>query len=121
MIWSKWTAFDKTWVATGEVADYRRRARTLRDVAAWSDGQVNLTGDGEPERVAAASVTANMFSSLGVAPLLGRTFTPQEDVPNGPKVVVARLRRSGSAGMAAIRRSSAARSRSTARPTRWSA
>src|SRR4249919_2622394 len=74
MIWSKWTAFDKTWVATGEVVDYRRRARTLQDVAAWSDGQVNLTGSGDPERVAAASVTANIFSVLGVSPELGRTF-----------------------------------------------
>ena len=51
MIWSKWTAFDKTWVATGEVVDYRRRSQTLAEVAAWGDGQVNLTGDGEPERV----------------------------------------------------------------------
>ena len=88
MIWSKWTAFDKTWVATGEVADYRRRARTLRDVAAWSDGQVNLTGDGEPERVAAASVTASTFPVLGVEARLGRTFSAGEDVPNGPRVVV---------------------------------
>src|SRR5215217_5800752 len=45
MIWSRWTAFDKTWVATGEVNDYRRRASTLAEVAAWSDGQVNLTSD----------------------------------------------------------------------------
>ena len=88
MIWSKWTAFDKTWVAAGEVADYRRRARTLRDVAAWSDGQVNLTGDGEPERVAAASVTASTFPVLGVEARLGRTFSAGEDVPNGPRVVV---------------------------------
>src|SRR6186713_1168929 len=73
MIWSRWTAFDKTWVATGEVVDYRRRAKTLAEVAAWSDGQVNLTGDGDPERVAAAGVTANLFATLGVAPLLGRT------------------------------------------------
>src|SRR5262245_14788885 len=41
MIWSKWTAFDKTWVSTGEVVDYRRRSRTLSEVAAWGDGQVN--------------------------------------------------------------------------------
>src|SRR5215204_2786943 len=67
MIWSKWTAFDKTWVATGEVVDYRRRAQTLSEVAAWGEGQVNLTGDGDPERVSAASVTANLFSTLGVA------------------------------------------------------
>ena len=88
MIWSKWTAFDKTWVSTGEVVDYRRRAQTLSEVAAWGDGQVNLTGDGDPERVAAGSVTANVFSTLGVAPLLGRTFTAAQDVPNGPRVVV---------------------------------
>jgi predicted permease len=88
MIWSRWTAFDKTWVAEGEVVDYRRRAQTLAEVAAWSDGQVNLTGDGEPERVSAAEVTANVFSTLGVKALFGRVFTAAEDVPNGPDVVV---------------------------------
>jgi putative ABC transport system permease protein len=88
MIWSRWTAFDKTWVASGELMDYRRRARTLEQVAAWADGQVNITGDGDPERVAAGGVTANTFSTFGVRPLFGRTFTAQEDVPNGPNVVV---------------------------------
>ena len=88
MIWSKWTSFDKTWVASGEVVDYKKRSRTLSDVAAWSDGQVNLTGDGEPERVAAANVTANLFPVLGVQPMIGRVFTGSEDVPNGPNVVV---------------------------------
>jgi putative ABC transport system permease protein len=88
MIWSKWTAFDKTWVASGEVVDYRRRARTLSEVAAWSDGQVNLSGHGDPERVAAGSVTANTFTTLGVAPLIGRTFTGAEDVPGGPRLVL---------------------------------
>jgi putative ABC transport system permease protein len=88
MIWSRWTAFDKTWVAEGEVVDYRKRARTLQEVAAWGDAQVNLTGSGEPERVAAAFVSANIFSTLGVSPLVGRTFTAREDVPKGPDVVV---------------------------------
>jgi predicted permease len=88
MIWSKWTAFDKTWVASGEVNDYRRRSQTLASVAAWSDGQINLTGDGEPERVTYAQVTANLFDTLGVATSAGRTFTTQEDVPNGPDLVV---------------------------------
>jgi len=88
MIWSKWTAFDKTWVAEGEVVDYRTRSRTLQEVAAWGEGQVNLTGDGEPERVASARVSANTFSTLGVAPMIGRTFTAKEDLPNGPRLVV---------------------------------
>ena len=88
LIWSKWTAFDKTWVSTGEVVDYRRRSRTLSEVATWSDGQVNLTGDGDPERLAAGSVSANTFTTLGASALIGRTFTTAEDVPNGPALVV---------------------------------
>ena len=88
MIWSRWTAFDKTWVSDGEVNGYRKESRTLADVGAWDDGQVNLTGDGEPERVSAGTVTANLFSVLGVSPIKGRVFTPQEDVPNGPRVVI---------------------------------
>ncbi len=88
MIWSKWTAFDKTWVSTGEVVDYRRRSTTLAEVAAWSEGQVNLTGGGEPERLPAGSVTANLFTTLGVTAQLGRTFSAAEDLPNGPRVVL---------------------------------
>jgi predicted permease len=88
MIWSRWTAFEKTWVSDGEVNGYRGESRTLAEVGAWDDGQVNLTGDGDPERVSAGSVTANLFSVLGVAPIRGRVFTPQEDVPNGPRVAM---------------------------------
>jgi putative ABC transport system permease protein len=88
MIWSRWTAFDKTWVSEGEVNDYRKENHTLADIGAWDDGQVNLTGDGEPERVSAGGVTANLFSVLGAVPIRGRVFTPQEDVPNGPKVAI---------------------------------
>jgi putative ABC transport system permease protein len=88
MIWSRWTAFEKTWVSDGEVNGYRKESRTLADVGAWDDGQVNLTGDGEPERVAAGSVTANLFAVLGARPIRGRTFNTQEDVPNGPRVAI---------------------------------
>jgi len=88
MIWSRWTAFDKTWVSDGEVNGYRKESRTLAEVGAWGDGQVNLTGDGEPERVSAGSVTANLFAVLGATPIRGRTFSSQEDVPNGPRVAI---------------------------------
>jgi putative ABC transport system permease protein len=88
MIWSRWSAFDKTWVSDGEVNGYRTESRTLQDVAAWEDGQVNLTGNGEPERVPYGGVTANVFSVLGVEPIRGRVFTPEEDTPNGPQVAI---------------------------------
>lgn len=78
MVWSRWDAFDKTWVSPAEVIDYRERCRTLLSVAAWGTGQVNLTGDGDPVRVGAARVTANTFETLGAAPLMGRGFTEDE-------------------------------------------
>jgi predicted permease len=88
MIWSKWNAFDKTWVSEGEIVDYRRRSQTLSAIAGWDEGQINLTGDGEPERVPYALVSSNIFSTLGVGPVLGRVFSAQEDLPNGPRLVV---------------------------------
>ena len=88
MVWSRWTAFDKTWLADGEVLEYGRRMTTVQGVAAWGSGQVNVTGEGEPERVGYAQATANLFEALGATPLLGRPFSAQEDLPNGPRVAV---------------------------------
>jgi predicted permease len=49
---------------------------------------LNLTGDGDPERVSAARVTANYFTVLGAAPELGRTFAAGEDREGHDHVVV---------------------------------
>jgi predicted permease len=89
MVWSRWNAFDKTWVADGEVMDYRRLVPSLESVAAWDAGEANLTGGGsEPVRVGTAAVTANTFTTLGARPLLGRGFTEEEDRPGGAPVAV---------------------------------
>jgi putative ABC transport system permease protein len=88
MIWSAWVDFDKTWLASGEVQSYRRRARSFRSIAAWDEDQANLGGQGEPERVRIGRTTANLFETLGVKPLIGRTFAEAEDLPNGPPVAV---------------------------------
>ena len=87
-IWSKWVSFDKTWLSTQEIADYRNFAKTMTEIAGWSTGQQNLTGDGEPVRIGVGFVTANTFNVLGTRPLIGRTFTVAEDLPNGPPVVL---------------------------------
>jgi putative ABC transport system permease protein len=88
LIWSKWISFDKTWLSDQEIVDYRNMSRTLTAVAGWTTGQQNLTGDGEPVRVGVGFVTANVFDVLGTRPLAGRTFTAEEDRPNGPPVAV---------------------------------
>jgi putative ABC transport system permease protein len=88
LIWSRWVAFDKTWLSEQEVVDYRTESRTLSAVAAWDTAQQNLTGDGDPIRVGVGRVTANAFEVLGSRPILGRGIMPAEDVPNGPPVAV---------------------------------
>jgi predicted permease len=51
-------------------------------------GGVNLAGDGLPEFVPARRVSVDFFRALGVAPVLGRSFTPEEDRNGGAKVAV---------------------------------
>ncbi len=88
MIWSKWSNFDKTWLSEAEYLEYREQPQ-FRDVASFANfGQFTLTGDGEPESVDRAFITANLLETLGVRPLLGRTFTAEEDIPGGPDVVM---------------------------------
>src|SRR6267378_6793862 len=73
-------------VTAPDFIDWRAGSRTL-DLAAMTTYNANLTGIAEPERVTAARVTANYFAVLGVRPLLGRVFTPDEE-PEAPHVVV---------------------------------
>jgi predicted permease len=88
MVWSRWTAFQKTWVADAEVFDYRRMCPSFESVAAWGSGHASLTGDGEPVRVGMAAITANAFETLGARPYLGRAFSAEEDLPGGAPIAV---------------------------------
>ncbi len=49
---------------------------------------MNLSSDGLPEQVKTIHVSQNYFHLFGVSPIMGRTFTHDEDMPNGPKVAL---------------------------------
>ena len=59
--------------------DYRDRTHDFESVAVENGWNVNLTGKGDPERLAGTKVSALFFPTLGVAPLHGRLFRPDED------------------------------------------
>ena len=88
MVWSKWVSFEKTWVSSQEVFDYRELARTMSDVAFWANTFHNLTEAGEPVRLSVGLVSANTFDVLGTRPLLGRSLTADDDRLKGPPVAV---------------------------------
>jgi putative ABC transport system permease protein len=68
---------------------YRRQTSVFESVAAYSDGGpgFNIT-EGRPEQVPGMQVSEGYFRVFGATVQLGRTFTPQEDAPNGGNVVV---------------------------------
>ena len=75
---------------------WRQRAQSFEQMAAVVPSSMNLTGGGEPERLAAVRATPNLFATIGLAPVLGRTFLP-DDGADEPVVISERfwLRRLG--------------------------
>src|SRR5690349_14815215 len=59
--------------------DWRRDNRSFEAMAAYRHGDAKLTGSGEPENLTGRMVSAGFFEILGVKPVLGRTFTADED------------------------------------------
>ena len=68
--------------------EWRDRNHSFEQIAAFVEFPVNLSGLGDPERVQCLVVTKDFFSVLRVNPLLGRTFTAEEDMPKGPNAVI---------------------------------
>ncbi|MGH9825138.1 MAG: ABC transporter permease, partial [Blastocatellia bacterium] len=68
---------------------YRDNARAFDWVSAMEPARgVNLTGDGDPEQVQIEQISADMIGHLGVQPVLGRSFLPEEDKPGQERVVL---------------------------------
>lgn len=72
-----------------DYADWRDRNRTFAGLGMWTWWTLAFTGGtGDAERIDAAAVTANLFPLLGARPLLGRTFTPDEERVGAARVVL---------------------------------
>ena len=67
---------------------WRSSPTVFSDMAALTPWEASITGDGEPERLGGARVSANFFSFLGVPIAHGRAFTPEEEQPGKEQVVV---------------------------------
>src|SRR5262245_8323632 len=75
-------------IGGGEYFTFQAESKTVDHLAAYIAGSSILRGQGEPEQVNFVVATASVFPTLGVAPLLGRTFTPEEDQPGASPVAV---------------------------------
>lgn len=79
-------------VAAPDFFDWQRLNQSFDGLAAHTFQAINkwvILGDGEPEPVQVVQASAGLFPLLGISPLLGRTFTAEEEAKKAPVVVIA--------------------------------
>jgi predicted permease len=67
---------------------YREQNQTFQDIGVYNRDAVSITGVAEPERLDALDVTESTLPLLGIPPMLGRSFTHQDDSPGSPDTVM---------------------------------
>jgi predicted permease len=79
---------DRANVSWPRFSAWRDQQQSFSEFATQSFTGFTLTGRGDPENLQGIRVTENFFRTLGVQPLLGRTFTADDDRPGGPNVAL---------------------------------
>jgi putative ABC transport system permease protein len=88
-----WETIPKTGLTENTPAPFnyyawREQSQVFENLAAWQIQLENLTGAGEPEQIPGQGVSASFFPLLGVEPMLGRSFLPEEDRGGNHHVVM---------------------------------
>ena len=81
-----WTAESIT--STASFLDFQKQDTSFEQTVGWTTWNFNLTGDGTPALIEGGRVSWNYFDALGAKPLLGRTFTQDEDGPGAQHVAI---------------------------------
>jgi len=80
--------FGQSSVAYPDFLDWQRENRSFTGMAAYRGNDFNFTGSGQPEHLRGEVISASLLPVLGVNPLLGRNFLPQEDRQGAGGVVM---------------------------------
>ena len=75
-------------VSVPNFQDWQKQQTVFAQLAAAENATFNLTGSGDPQRVAAARITANLIPTLDVTPMLGRSFLPEDEAVGANRVVL---------------------------------
>jgi len=75
-------------VAWPNYQDWRAQNDAFEDLGLFRNMPVALAGGDAPERLNGSLMSSSIFASIGIAPIAGRTFNEQDDVPGGPRVAV---------------------------------
>ncbi|HSY59983.1 MAG TPA: ABC transporter permease, partial [Terriglobales bacterium] len=79
---------DRNSVSPADYLAWKAESRSFEKMGAYEWSDVNLTGNGDPQKLAGANVTANFFDILQISPQLGRAFLPDEEQPGHDQEVI---------------------------------
>jgi hypothetical protein len=78
-VYSKTTSFEQSSISYPNFLDWQKQNHSFAALGAFRADDFNMTGAGEPERLHGHMISANFFPSLGLTPIVGRDFRPEED------------------------------------------
>lgn len=87
-IYSRTPGYDRAPIAYPNFLDWQRDNRAFSSMAAYRNEDYNFTGRGEGQRLSGYMVSADFFPTLGIVPVLGRTFRLQDDELGAAPVVI---------------------------------
>ncbi len=82
-LYTKTSNFDRGSISYPNFLDWQKQNHTFSSLSAFRADDYNLTGSGQPERLHAHQISADFFPTLGLKPVLGRNFLPEEDRAGG--------------------------------------
>jgi predicted permease len=87
-LWTNVPEHGRRPITPGNFVDWKNQNTVFEDIAAFSSSTVTLTGDGEPVQMMGANTSAGYFAVVGVEPMIGRLFHPEEYAPGKNQVVI---------------------------------
>jgi predicted permease len=88
-VYTRTTTFQESSISYPNFLDWQKNTHSFAALSAFRTDDYNMTGTGEPERVHIHMISAEFFPALGIKPVIGRSFRPEEDqVGAGPVAVI---------------------------------
>jgi len=88
VIYARIAGLDSAPIEYPNFLDWQRDSRSFASLAAYRNEDYNFIGNSEGERLSGYMISANFFDTLGIAPVLGRTFRVDDDLIGAAPVVV---------------------------------
>ena len=87
-LWENVPAHGRWRASPANFHDWKKQNTLFEDMSAYGGSAMSLTGDGEPEQLHGSRVSSGYFAVVGVEPVLGRSFTPEEYEVGKDQVVI---------------------------------